>query len=767
VEEVVNLGEKFKGVVVGEVLSKKKHPDADRLSLAEVNIGSKKLRIVCGASNLEEGQKVPVALVGSELPNGMKIEKAEIRGEASEGMICSEKELGLAQESEGIMVLEDAKAGEKFSDYLGMDDCILDIDNKSLTHRADLFSHIGLARELSAMMNLKLNLPKLKKIRPDRNNKVSVEVKDRKLCPRYMAVTLDNVRIGESPKWIQARLAACGMRPINNIVDITNYVMLEYGQPLHAFSADKIEGKKEDEKNIIVRQARKGETLVTIDGKKRELDSPMLVIADSKKPIAVAGVMGGNNSEVEEKTKSIILESANFEKNSVRKTAQKLGLHTDAATRFEKGLSLEHPEVAIQRAVELFEKHAGAKVSGGVSDTLGKKLKQIKIKLNLNYAMRLIGIEIPKKKIVKILKSLEFKVKERKEQLEVLVPLFRTDIFTQEDLIEEIARVYGYGNIKPQEIIGKLEPVDELPEMYWGRKIAEYLEGAGFSESYNYSFYGEKLLKKCMLTANDHLIVENAQSSDLGYLRTTLLPRLMDNAALNFRNFDKFKIFEIGHVYFEATTGSVGGPIECKSLSGIVVGNENQVFYEAKGALEFLLEKLGIEYQIEPLERSGDCEYWNMYEEGKSIQIKSGKDLLGTCSVCDQRVVKNYDIKNKKIAFFNLSMVQLVKKAEKDKMFKPLPKYPLVTLDLAFVLDKNIPVKQVENLLYENGKPLLRSTELFDIYEGKNLEEGKKSLAFHLTYRSDEKTLTDKEVEEVQDRIIKKMESEFGVQIRK
>ncbi len=770
VEDVIDLADKYKNIIVGEVLLKEKHPNADKLSKAQVSIGKEKLNIVCGASNLEKGQKVPVALVGAILPGDFKIEKAKIRGEESNGMICAEEELGLAKKSEGIMVLdENAKVGQKFSVYMGLDDIILDIDNKSLTHRADLFCHIGIARELSALLNLKLNLTKLKKPKAGSDYKIQIEVKDKKLCPRYMGVVLDNIEIRESPKWMQARLDAAGMRPINNIVDITNYVMLEYGQPLHAFDFNKIKNiafannnPKVDQnklKRVIVRSAKKNESIVTIDNKKRNLDESMLAIADEREPIAIAGVMGGLNSEVDEKTKTILLEAANFDGTSVRKTSQKLGLRSEAVLRFEKGQSVDLPEYGLYRACELFEKYAEARVSSNIVDTLKSKPKEIKIKLDLDYIERLIGIKIPKAKIVNILKSLEFGVTQSKEYLNIEVPIYRTDIKAEEDLVEEIARVYGYDDIEPQEIKGVLKPIAELPDLFWGRKIEEYLEGAGFSEVYNYSFYGEKLLKKCLLSTKDHLIVSNAGSQDLKYLRTILIPRLLENAETNFRNYDEFKIFEIGHVYFNSA-------IECKSLSGIVVGNREDVFYKAKGTLEFLLEKLNIKYRIEELEKTKDCEYWNMYAERQAIQFLFGKDILGTMSMCNSQVINNFNLKNKKVAFFNFSIDQLSSRATLNKQFKPLPKYPSITLDLAFVLNKSVKAKEVEDLIKKTGGDLLKELELFDVYAGKGLEPNTKSLAFHLMYRADDRTLKDEEARQTQNKIIKRLESELGAKIR-
>jgi phenylalanyl-tRNA synthetase beta chain len=766
VESVEEVGREFEGIVVGRVLKIKKHPNADELVLARVSIGKKILKIVCGAKNLKVGQKVPVALAGTTLPNGIKIEKVKIRGEEFEGMICSEIELGLGEGAKEIMVLgKKAGVGQEFRKYLGLKDYVLEIDNKSLTHRSDLFSHIGIARELAAILGRKLKLLSKLGIKGVRENtkvksqvKLGVEVEDRKLCPRYMAVVLNGIKVGKSPLWIQNRLRACGVRPINNVVDITNYVMLEWGQPLHAFDLGKLKSKNEEEKNILVRLAKRGESITTIDGQRRKLNKDMLVIADSQRPIAIAGVMGGANTEVSEKTGFLILESASFDSVSVRKTSQKLGLRTEAVTRFEKGLGINLPEEGLLRCVELFQKYAKAEVASKIADTMTRKPKPIVVKLDLDYLNGLIGVGIPRTKVIKVLNSLEFKTEGTGKELKVEVPLFRTDVNIPEDVIEEVARIYGYDNVELKEITGVLRPTSELLDLYWGRKILEILTGGGFTETYNYSFYGEKLLKRCLLTAKDHVEIKNPLSEDLRFLRTSLLPRLFENVEKNKRYFNSFKLFEIGHVYFSG--------FECKSLAGVVLGDIDDVFYEVKGAVELLLGKLNIEFKFENLERTEGCEYWNIYAPGRSLQYVSGKDLLGTISLVDQKVLDNFDIENKKLAFFSLSLDHLVKKASSLVEYEPLSKFPPATLDLALVLDKTIPAKDVETLIYESGRPLLEQVELFDVYAGKPLAPSEKNLAFHLTYRAEDKTLEDEEVEEIQKKIIRDLEVKLGARVR-
>ncbi len=745
VEGVEDLAQKFDGIIIGQVIEKKKHPNADRLNLAKVNVGKEILDIVCGASNLAVNQKVPVAIIGTKLPNGLVIKPVAIRGEKSFGMICSEEELDLAKKSEGIMVLDKgAKVGEEFSKYLNLDDVIFNIDNKSLTHRSDLFCHIGIAREIAAKENKKLSLPKLPKIKKTAK-KISVEVKDKKLCPRYMAVKLDNIKIEESPLWLQARLNSAGMRPINNVVDITNYVMLEFGQPLHAFDAEKVGDK------IIVRKAKKGENLKTIDGKIRQLDPKMLVITDSKKPVAVAGVMGGFNSEVSKNTKSIILESANFYAYSIRQTARKLGLKSEAATRYEKNIAPELTNYALQRTVQLFQEICKAKVASSVSDVYSSKHKAIKIKFDPKKAEEFLGEKIALTKIKSILKSLEFKITGSKN-LVVEVSYFRMDIHYQEDLFEEIARIYGYDNIKPQALIQKLEPVSNLADLKLGNSARDILAGFGFSESYNYSFVSQNLLQKSGFNFTENIKVLNPQSEDLQYLRTSLLPGLLDNVRLNSKRFESIKIFEIGHVYQD---------FEKKYLSGIICGKKEKIFYNLKGILEGLLIKLNVACQFVQLEETP-----KYLATGKSIEIRQGSKIIGQMGLINQSNLDQMGIKKIKVVFFELDVDELVNASKKEKKFQQIPKFPAVTLDLAFVLDKTIPAATLEREILKIGQPLLIKAKLFDVYTGKPLLPNERNLAYHLTYQDPNKTLQDQEVQAIQQKIVSHISRIFNAKIR-
>ncbi|NQV13013.1 MAG: phenylalanine--tRNA ligase subunit beta [Parcubacteria group bacterium] len=762
VEGVQELGAGLDDVVVGEMKEIKKHPNADKLFVSQVDVGEAKPRQVIFGQvvALKVGDKLPIALAPAKLPGGMKVKKTKLRGVDSAGMCCLNSELGILDQADDVNFFpKSIKNGTKIAKALGLDDAILEIDNKSLTHRADLFCHVGIARELAALLSKKLTLPKLTKPKAGTKYKLNITVKDKKLCYRYAGIILDSIKISPSPDWMQAHLSAAGMRPINNVVDITNYVMLEYGQPLHAFDVAKLKSKKEKEKSIVVRAAKKNETITTLDGETRKLSEKVIVIADEKEPVAIAGIMGGASTEVSEKTTTIAIESANFNETLIRKASQELGLRTEGSIRHEKGLSLDLPEQGLLRAIDLLQKHAGAKIVSKVTDTLAKKLKPATVKLDLEYLNKLVGVDIPKTKVSSILKSLEFKVKGQGKTLDVEVPIFRTDIAIPEDLIEEVARVYGYDNVTPQEITGVLEPVEELPDMHWGDKITEVLVGAGFTEMQNYSFYGEKLLRRCLLTSKDHIELANPMSEDLQYLRTSLLPWLFYDVAKNIREFDQINLFEIGHVYFPGC--------ESKALSGVMLGNKEKVFYDLKGVIELLLKKLNISYQTCELARTADCEYWNMYAVGRSLQYMSGKDILGTLSLLDQRVATNFNIKGKKLAFFSFSIDQLAQKASSLTKYQPLPKFPPVTLDIALVVKQSMPAGKIMKFIQERGRPLLEKVELFDVYSGKQLDGGQKNLAFHLTYRAQDRTLQDKEVEAIQQKLVGALENELGARVRK
>jgi len=543
IESVEKQADKFANIVVGKILEIKKHPNADRLQLVKVDIKDRKLDIVCGAPNIKIGQMIPIALVGAILPNGMEIKETEVRGVKSCGMLCAEDELGLGEDHSGILILDKkAKIGQNLAQYLGLKDIIFEVDNKSITHRPDLWSHHGIAREISAFLSAKFKEYKLneKLFKGADDVKISVKVEDFELCPRYMAITIDGVKIEDSPQWMQERLIAVGMRPINNIVDITNYVILELGQPLHAFDKNLVD-------KIIVRREKNNEVMETLDGEKRKLDKEVLVIADSQKPIAIDGVMGGTNSEINNETSSLIIESANFNFISIRKTSQKLGLRTESSIRFEKALDPNLCGLAIARTVELVKKLCPkAKIVSDLVDEKKFKLNQGPIKLDLEWLNERIGpsfapagaeamagkkaTEGKAEKTIKILESLGFSVEQNGSELKVTVPTWRAtrDISIPEDLVEEIARIYGYDNLTPTMPRVAMEAPEINQEKTLERRIKNILSAdAGLTEIYNYSFVGKEQLEKLGIDFSDYVRLANPIASHQTMLRQNLAPNLI------------------------------------------------------------------------------------------------------------------------------------------------------------------------------------------------------------------------------------------------
>ena len=763
--------EKFNKVVVGKALKVEKHPNADRLKLAVVDVGKEKLNIVCGAPNLEEGQLVAVALAGAQLPNGLEIQKAQVRGQESNGMICAEDELGLGDNHDGIMVLDkNAKVGQDFANYLKLDDVILEVDNKSISNRPDLWGHYGIAREISTFMHQPLKEFKtdIKKIYNEKklNDKVNVKVEEKELCPRYMVVKVDGIEVKPSPEWMQKRLAAVGQKPINNIVDITNYVMMELGQPLHAFDSNLVD-------KIVVRKAKK-EKFTTLDGTERELESSMLVIANSQKAIAIAGVMGGENSEINSETSSIVIESANFEPVSVRKTAQKLGLRTESSMRFEKSLDPNLTEIAIKRTLELIQQtNPKAECRTIITDIDNFKAKPIIIDLNLEWLEKMIGQTVEKKSILNILQSLGFSVKDNGQSLSVTVPSWRAtkDISIAEDLVEEIARIYGYENIQAQ--MPKIEI--KRPAINQNRKLEKTIKQilssqSGLFEVYNYSFVGEEQLKKMEISPDSYIRLANPVVKYQTMLRQTLLTNLLDNVRLSQPRYDTVNIFEVGDIYLNVS-GSINKdekkkenlPFQEKKVGIILAGNEDK-FREVKGIVENLVSSLTQQNQEVSFEQASSIPSWADSKEIAQVKV-NGIDL-GVVMKINSKVVKNFSIK-KKVYFAELNFNELLNLFKLNINFKYQEniKYPPVTRDLAFVVDDKIMYNDIRNEI-EGFDKLIKNVELFDVYQGDILGQDKRSLAFHVIYQAEEGTLTSEEVDKIQNKLIKNLEGKFAAQIR-
>lgn len=774
VEGFFDQADKFKQVVVGKVLEIKKHPNADKLRIALVDIKTKKLNIVCGATNLAEGQLVPVAMEGAILPGEFLIKTSNIRGELSEGMICAEDELGLGDDHEGIMVLDSkAKIGQKFADYLGLKDIIFEVDNKSLSNRPDLFSHYGLVRELATIFDLRYkNYNKIiiekDKIVAVKDGKLKVDVVDKNLCPRYLAVKIDNIKIEESPLWLKNKLIAINQRPINNIVDLTNYVMLECGQPLHAFDANKI-------KQISIRLANKNETVETLDNKERILTNNDLVITDGVEPIAIAGIMGCHNAEIKEKTNSIILEAANFKADNIRRTSQRLGLRTEASVRFEKSLDPELAEDAMGRFFYLLKEICpSAQISTLVFDSYNKKIEEINIFLDFHWLTQKIGQEIPVERVISILNNLGFKVVQKDGGLEVVVPSWRAtkDVKSREDLVEEILRIYGYNNI-----ISFL-PTEQLvaPEMNYEKLIERKIKDILFlrfnlMEVYNYSFVGEDNLKKLNIDFFNHLKLINPLSGIYGILRQSLVPGLVLNIKNNQFKDDELGFFEIGGVFFNAPgdfkrqeSGETKLPYQEKKIGIVITSLKKNVFAEIKSLVHnFLLELVG---QSADLQFSAFDNIPGWAHKSTCAKISIGKEDFGLISILNKEVIDGFNLKTK-VGVVELNFNKLIKVIfnQPDLQFNETPKYPPVIRDISFVISNKILYNDIRQEI-SVFNDLIKTVELLDVYEGDKLAKGEKNLTFRLYYQASDKTLVSTEVDEMQGNLMNRLQEKFDTKIR-
>lgn len=782
VEKIINEADKFDKVVVGKILEVKKHPNADKLQLAKVDVGDKVLDIVCGAPNIASGQLVPVALVGAILPNGLEIKEAEVRGEKSAGMLCAADEIGLGNDHSGILILDKkAKIGQSLVKHLGLDDIVLEVDNKSLSNRPDLWGHYGIAREIAAIFNVALKpMDEIVKSRSAELDKVisgdvwldlKARVDNQEACPRYMAMAMSGIKIGESPEWIKKRLSAAGLRPINNIVDITNFVMLELGQPMHAFDASLVENKKKEHK-IIVRSAIKGETMETLDGNKRELSPEMLLIANGDKALAIAGVMGGANSGVIDGTNVIIIESANFNPVSIRKTSGKLALRTESSMRYEKALDPHLCETALLRAVDLIKEICPeARQASMIVDMKNFVTDTGPLEIDANWLNKKIGHKIPSREVVKILNNLGFKTEHLGHKFIVNIPTWRAtkDVSIPEDVVEEIVRIFGFDkidSIMPEIKIGEPERNEEKA---LERKIKNILVGApALTEVYNYSFVGEEQLKKLNIDFGSYVRLVNPIISQQTMLRQSLVPNLISNVRSNQAKNDAFGIFEIGSIFMSAP-GDINKnpdkdemlPYQEKHLGLALAGNRaNEVFGQTKGALEHLFDFFKLPIYFKEMETKPA---WSDQKVGAAIM--SAGVQLGTVMKLDSQSGKRQGLK-KEVVLAEISLRALLNliKTTKIKEYSPLEKYPAVERDLAFVVDVKILYNDIKDEIAAFNR-LIRSVELFDVYEGEKLGSGKKSLAFHIIYQTD-RTMTNEEVDRLQQELFKKMEEKFEAKVR-
>ncbi|MFA5855156.1 MAG: phenylalanine--tRNA ligase subunit beta [Candidatus Gracilibacteria bacterium] len=773
VEGFEDLEELYKGMVVGHILSIKKHPGADKLVIAQTEIDhGKEVQIVCGGQNLYPGMLVPVALPGSKVKwhgegDLIELTEATIRGEKSFGMICAGEEIGLTPDNTPdskevrICDLSELKVpvGTPLAKAIGKDDSILEVDNKSLTHRPDLWGHYGIAREFAAIFGRPLKkLDTFLKCKPTSlSARVKVDIKSAELCPRFSSCIMTGITVTESPDWLKARLRSAGMQPHNNIVDITNYVMLELGEPMHAYDR-KIVGSD----TLKVRFAHAKEKLLTLEGGEHELTAEdPLVCNEKNEPLGIAGVKGGLKSGITNETTEIILEAANFDPVAVRKSAMRNNLRTDASQRFEKSLDPLLTETAIRRAINLIEKLCPSAASGPITTAGEWKEKPRHITVDVKNLLSKIGISIPEKEIVRILKSLEFDVGKKGKLLSVVVPSHRAtrDVSIEEDLIEEVARIHGYAKIPA--VLPALEtrlPL-ENPERFLKHLSRNIMAGQlGFTEVMTYSFYGADRFKKCFIPEEGHFKVLNYLSLDQTHMRTSMTPNLLAVIAQNCKENAAMKIFEFGRTYKD-----IGHfmPLEQKRLTA-VVAEKSETFYSAKGALTSFLEA----FRIKNYELKKSTELLPYAHPNKSIDLIIDGQNAGVLFSIHPGVLKNFDIPLS-VSIFSVNFNLLSSHGRELQKFVPLPRFPGMSFDVSVLTEKTKTVAEMETIIRLADKnSLIVDISLFDIYEGKNIPAGKKSLSFSVSLRNKERTLTDAEFQELQSSVFKALEKSGG-EIRK
>ena len=769
VETIEQRGKDIKNVVVGKILEIKKHEDSDHLLITKVDLGNEIVQIVTGANNIKENDIVPIAKDGSELPGGVKIKKGSLRGVESCGMMCSVGELGLdiadypGQIEHGIMILDksfEKDLGKDIVKVLNLEEDIIDFE--ITPNRPDCLSIEGLGRETAVSLgkefkNPRKNIDDLKVVDKKELEGLTVDIEAPDLCYRYIARVVKNIKIGQSPDWMKRRLKACGVRSINNIVDITNYVMLEMGQPMHAFDINSIEGK-----HITVRRAKNGEKIITLDEEERELNSDDLVIADDKKAVAIAGVMGGMNSEIEKDTKTVVFESASFYGGNVRKTAKKVGLRTESSSRFEKGLSTENALRAINRAVELVELIGAGEVVDGKIDVYPTKQKINKIKLDYDRINSLLGTNIPKEEMISILEKLDIKV----ENDVAIAPYFRMDLEFLADIAEEVVRFYGYDKlettlIKADTTIGVLNKEQKIE-----KNIKQVLVNNGLSEIYTYGFVSERDLEKSNIDKeiiNQSITILNPLSDEYKLMRPSTLPSMMQILSLNDNKKNQnVKLFDISRNYKnvngEVEKGEV--PLQENILTIGMYGKDVD-FYTLKGLIENVLEASNINrFDIEKETNNGS------YHPGRCANIKVGIDVIATIGEVHPEVLNNYDIE-KRVYVAEVNITKLTKYSKSNKKYVEVPKFPAVERDIAIIVDEKVEVGQIEKIIIKKSKKWLEEVKLFDIYRDEKLGENKKSVAYSLIFRDKNKTLSDQEINTTMESIITELEKTLGAELRK
>ncbi|WP_249870924.1 phenylalanine--tRNA ligase subunit beta [Oceanobacillus saliphilus] len=776
VESVEYVAEKSTDVVVGYVESCEQHPNADKLNLCQVDVGDQKLQIICGAPNIAEGQKVAVAKPGAILPGNFKIKKVKLRGVESNGMICSLKELGIEEKyvptdlADGIFVFpEDATVGENVDERLNLNDAVLELD--VLANRADALSMLGVAYEVGAILDQPVQLPEEAVTVIDEENVksyISVEVEAADLNPYYGAFLIRNVEIKPSPLWMRNYLMAAGIRPINNVVDITNFVLLEYGQPLHAFDYDKFDSEK-----VLVRRATEGETIVTLDDQTRTLSEKNLVITNGKEPVALAGVMGGANTEVTAETKNVLLEAAYFDSSSVRGTVKQTGLRSESSTRYEKGVDPNRVKKAGSRACLLMEQFANGKVAAGVAefDELDRSGKTVE--MDINQINKRLGTEMKPDEVISILKRLKFEFEQNGTVFSVQAPTRRRDITIFEDMLEEVARMYGYDNLPFTLPQGASQAGALTQRQSLKRKVKNYIQGVGLMETLTYSLTNATDMKRLVSPeireqAVAPVALAMPMSEEHKYLRLSILPELLRALAYNSaRNHANLGYYELGSIFICDEEKVSKQPDEKLRVSGAITGKwlehpwqqekKDVDFYLVKGIVEGLIDHLDLNVSFR------QAKIDDMHP-GRCAVIEMNEQVVGFIGQLHPALAKEMDLKETYV--FDVNLEEVFVAYEDIPSYTQIPKYPSIARDIAFILDENIHAGDVKDLIEEIGAPLVNQVGIFDVYQGANLEEGKKSVAYSLLYQHPDKTLKDDEVEESYQKIIEAVHEKFNAYVR-
>ena len=759
-------------IVIGQILSIERHPDADKLIICQVNVGTETVQIVTGAPNVKEGDKVPVVLDGGRVagghdgkmtPGGIKIKKGKLRGIESCGMMCSIEELGSTREmypeapEYGIYIFpEDAVVGESAIHALGLDDVIFEYEITS--NRVDCYSVLGIAREAAATFGKKFVPPVVKETgnSEDAHDYVKVTVKDTDLCPRYTARVVKNIKIAPSPKWMQRRLASNGIRPINNIVDITNYVMEEYGQPMHAYDYDTIAGHE-----IVVRRAEKGETFVTLDGQERTMDDSVLMICDGEKAVGIAGIMGGENSMITDDVKTMMFEAACFDGTNIRLSSKKVGLRTDASGKFEKGLDPNNAEAAMNRACQLIEELGAGEVVGGMVDVYTTKKESVRVPFEPEKINALLGTELSKEQMLKYFEPIELAYDAKTN--EIVAPTFRHDIFRTADLAEEVARFYGYDNIpttlpRGEATTGKLPFKLRIEEV--ARDIAEY---CGFSQGMTYSFESPKVFDKLLLEEDspyrNAIKISNPLGEDFSIMRTVPLNGMLTSLAFNYNHRNKnVRLYELGNVYLPKQLPLTELPEERMMFTLGMYGEGD--FFVMKGVVEEFFEKAGLHKAASYDPKAGKP----FLHPGRQANIIYDGEALGYLGEIHPVVADKYGIGEKAYVAV-LDIPRVVENASFDRKFEGIAKFPAVTRDISMMVSKDILAGQIEAMIRQRGGKHLESLKLFDIYEGEQIKKGYKSMAYSLVFRAKDKTMTEDEITSAMKKVYNGLES-MGIELR-